>query len=409
MKRFFVCLYNKMIYDFIIVGAGIAGLYTAYRIQKINPKAKVLILEREPHVGGRMGTVRFHGVDIAIGAGIGRKKKDVLLIKLLEELNIPFHEFTVGSQNAPTIDSPVDVRKVFRILRSYHALDKFEGVKKPMTFRQFALPILGASVYKNFLICSGYTDYEKEDVYETLYHYGMEDNTDGWTGLSIPWNQLLENLVKQVRVKTSQNIVKIEKNIEDRFSISNDKGVKFESKKVILASTIDTVRKLLPGIPLFKRIEGQPFLRIYGHFDKKSNSLMREHVSISTMLPGVLHRIIPMDIEKGVYMIAYTDNRGAEALESYIENTPENRDYLCRLLEKSLGFENLVLHLTEIRSFYWDIGTHYFTRGETDILPILQHPVLDEIYVVGEMASHNQGWVEGALESVDLCLKTIEL
>ena len=126
-----------------------------------------------------------------------------------------------------------------------------------------------------------------------------------------------------------------------------------------------------------------------------------EHVPISTMLPGILHRIIPMDIEKGVYMIAYTDNKGALDLESRIENTPDNRNYLCRLLEKSLGLENQVLYLTSIRSFYWDIGTHYFTPYSHDILSSIQHPVLDEIYVVGEMASHNQGWVEGALESVN--------
>ena len=392
-----------MIYDFIIIGAGIAGLYAAYRIQKLHPKAKVLILEREPRIGGRMGTVRFHSVDIAIGAGIGRKKKDTLLIKLLKDLNIPFREFTVNSQNAPTIGSPVDVGKVFRQLKNEY---KKQQPCKPMTFRQFALPILGASVYKNFLICSGYTDYEKEDVYETLYHYGMDDNTNGWTGLSIPWNEVIENLVKQVSVKTSQNIVKIEHSDEDRFSVINDKEVKYETRKIILASTIDTVRQLLPGNPIYKRIKGQPFLRIYGHFDKKSNSLMREHASMTTVLPGVLHRIIPMDIEKGVYMIAYTDNQGAEALESHSENTPENRDYLCRLLEKSLGLENQVLHLTAIRSFYWDIGTHYFARGETDILYEVQHPI-DNIFVVGEMASHNQGWVEGALESVDSLLMSI--
>lgn len=398
-----------MIYDFIIIGAGIAGLYSGYRIHKLNPNAKVLVLEREPTLGGRMGTVRFHGVDIAIGAGIGRKNKDKLLIELLQELDIPFHEFVVGSQNASTIHSPVNVRKIFRILKNeYEKMNKplssnSCSLQKGMTFRQFALPILGSTVYKNFLICSGYTDYEKEDVFETLYHYGMEDNDNGWTGLSIPWNQLIENLAKHVRIKTSQNIVKIE-NHNDVFSIINDKDLTFRTHKIIIASTIDTVRQLLPQNPIYKFIKGQPFLRIYGHFDKKSNMIMRELVPISTMLPGILHRIIPMDIEKGVYMIAYTDNKGAVDLKSRIENTPDNRNYLCRLLEKSLGIENSVLNLTSIRSFYWDIGTHYFMPYSHDILSSIQHPVLNKIYVVGEMASHNQGWVEGALESVNAIL-----
>ena len=38
---------NK-IYDTIIVGAGIAGLYAAYKIKKTDPKKSVLIMEKSP-------------------------------------------------------------------------------------------------------------------------------------------------------------------------------------------------------------------------------------------------------------------------------------------------------------------------------------------------------------------------
>ena len=33
------------IYDIIIIGGGISGLYSAFNIQKINPTKKILILE----------------------------------------------------------------------------------------------------------------------------------------------------------------------------------------------------------------------------------------------------------------------------------------------------------------------------------------------------------------------------
>jgi branched-subunit amino acid transport protein len=90
-------------YDTIIVGAGIAGLYAAYKIKKQDPEHRLLILEREDHIGGRMGTVNFHGSSIAIGAGVGRKRKDKLLKKLLQELRIPTHEFKVQTHYAENI------------------------------------------------------------------------------------------------------------------------------------------------------------------------------------------------------------------------------------------------------------------------------------------------------------------
>jgi len=54
------------------------------------------------------------------------------------------------------------------------------------------------------------------------------------------------------------------------------------------------------------------------------------------------------------------------------------------------------------------IGTHYFKlKNNVDIdkyLDELQKPY-DNIFVVGECISKNQGWCEGALQSVNNILK----
>jgi hypothetical protein len=57
---------------------------------------------------------------------------------------------------------------------------------KNITFKQFATRILGEKEYKNFLISAGYTDYENEDVFETLYNYGMDDNSCCWKAFHVP-------------------------------------------------------------------------------------------------------------------------------------------------------------------------------------------------------------------------------
>jgi protoporphyrinogen oxidase len=78
-----------MIYNYIIIGGGISGLYTAYKIKQKQPNATFIILERDT-IGGRMNIYNFCGVNVNIGAGVGRENKDFLLIKLLKELNITY-------------------------------------------------------------------------------------------------------------------------------------------------------------------------------------------------------------------------------------------------------------------------------------------------------------------------------
>ena len=69
------------------------------------------------------------------------------------------------------------------------------------TFKAYAESILGAEKYKNFVKCSGYTDYEQEDAYDALYHYGFNDTYDNWTALSIPWTKLLVALIHKINIK----------------------------------------------------------------------------------------------------------------------------------------------------------------------------------------------------------------
>lgn len=388
--------------DVVIIGAGIAGLYAGYKILKKNPLCKILLLEKNDIVGGRMGSEQFYGTDIKIGAGIGRFEKDVLLKKLLKDFGIKTSVFTTDVLDKSK--NPISVMSVITRLRS-------EYRKKPVTttFRDFAIEKIGKKDYERFLVSAGYTDYEKEDLYETLYHYGMEDNESGWKGIAIPWNDLLDALSKKIGVKnilTKQTVVKIQRTVSCGFEVITEKDV-WNTKKIILATTIDSVNKLLNvkgKDTLYDHVKGQPFLRIYGKFIGESVAIMKEYVSKQVFVEGKLHRIIPMNQKMGVYMIVYTDNQGAVGLKKYIENTDENRRSLCHLIEKALGLQKDVLEMSAIRSFYWDIGTHYYSpldkEERKNFTQNIQHPCSD-MWVVGECVSHNQGWVEGALESVE--------
>ena len=74
-------------YDYIIAGAGIAGLYTAYSILKHSPTARICILEASERVGGRIQTIHYDGVSIDSG-GARYNTNQHRIIQLIKELEL---------------------------------------------------------------------------------------------------------------------------------------------------------------------------------------------------------------------------------------------------------------------------------------------------------------------------------
>jgi hypothetical protein len=430
---------NMDLYDIIIIGSGMAGLYSAYKIKQYAPKTSFLILEqyKKEWVGGRASNEMFYGTRVVTGAGIGRLDKNPLLIHLMKQLKIKYKPYESIMDYSQTVQHPVDLVKIIKFLKKEY---KNHPDSRNLTFSQFFKKFLGPELYEDFRISAGYTDYENADTKETLYNYGMDDNQTGWTALSIPWREMVLTLCDKIgweHFRFSQKVTKIEK-ISDSssfsskshsciFQIETEKGEKYYTNRVILATTITSIHRLVPGASnknsIYQQIHGQPFLRLYGKFDKKSALIMNEYVKHYTKVPGPLQKIIPMNAEKGVYMIAYSDNANALALKPYLENTEENRTIFSRLLEKALGIPSNSLYLIAIKDFYWPIGTHYFEplcinnargnrceplplgkdttfRNRDEFLKAIQHPE-DGFLVVGEAVSRYQGWTEGALESVE--------
>ena len=104
-------------------------------------------------------------------------------------------------------------------------------------------------------------------------------------------------------------------------------------------------------------------------------------------------------------MICYSDNRCAISLKEYIKNNATNRHYFCQLVEKALDLKDL--NIIAIKSFYWEIGTHFYDplktpfKNRMEFIDEAQHPQ-ENILIVGEMISKNQGWSNGAIDSVSV-------
>jgi hypothetical protein len=402
-----------MEYDIIIIGAGLAGLYAAYNIKNRHPDKKFIILEsnKRDYIGGRIGNETFYGEEIVVGAGVGRKDTDELLIKLLDNLHIKYNEFIVKMNYSKELKNVVDIKKYLKFLRG-----KYKKIYSGQTFKQFGTKMLGKKLYDDFVSSSGYSDYENEDVYETLYHYQMEDNASGWTALHINWKELVNKLCDKIgrnNILTSIKVDKLTKISNCLIEIEANKNRKiFLGKQVIIATRINTIQKLLPKVSIYKEIMGQPFIYIYAKFDSKSSLIMKEIVKTYTIVPDPLQKIIP--ISDSVYMIAYADNKNAELLSEHKENTKLNREYFENELQLCLGLLPNTLHILAIKDYFWPVGTHYYKplknhESRIKFIKEAQHPDKDDcIIVVGEVVSRRHGWTEGALESVNSILKDIK-
>uniref|UniRef100_A0A6C0KY35 Amine oxidase domain-containing protein n=1 Tax=viral metagenome TaxID=1070528 RepID=A0A6C0KY35_9ZZZZ len=402
---------NANYYDVIIVGGGISGLYSAYNILKILPKTKILILEafKKTWFGGRIGNANFYGTSVVKGAGVGRKKKDYLLIKLLTELKLPFSEFSEDKYYASTIHPPCNLKSVISSLQNKFKERKHLQVIHP-TFKNFVLPLLGAENYKHFVTCMGYSDFENEDAYDVLFNYGFEDNYGKMTGLHIPWQKLIDTIAKKIgkeNIRFSSKVTSIKKCSDNEFLVELENQHRYTCEKCIIATTIKSVVQLLPSFSIYKKIHGQQFLRVYGKFTAKSIPILKHYIRGYTIVPGPLQKIVPINADKGVYLIAYSDNESAKYFKDneLLENNNNNREFFCSLIKKSLGIAEDIF-LIAIKDFYWPIGTHYCEpldtqqyKSRSDFMKKAQHP-MHNMLVVGEMVSNDQGWTEGALDSV---------
>lgn len=386
----------------IIVGSGISGLCAALQLGHDD----YIILEKhhKQWIGGRASNDVFRGVSIVTGAGIGRLHKDKLLHDLVTSYNLESHMFEAGFSAGPDV-TYVDVPAIMENLkRQLKKTGDHKGTKTPY-FKQLFLKVYkNPQFYADFCTFVGYTDYENEDAYETLYHYGMEDNYTKYQAFSVPWKKLIQCLYKTVgpgHLHFGQHVVSLEKHQQTgMFILTTKEGRQYHCNNVILATTSDTLQKLLPQHPMYNDIVGQPFLRLYGHFIGKSLEIMQNAVKNSIVVNGPLQKIIPMG--KGVYMVAYADNDHAKTLQPHMKD----KEYIARLLEYALKLEKNALQINDLRDFYWPIGTHYYKPLNRDLynsretfIAMAQNPE-PGIRVVGEAVSRMQGWTEGALMSV---------
>jgi len=303
---------------------------------------------------------------------------------------------------------------IYNKLKRYLEFKIFEKIYKPISFKNFCLEILDIYTYDIFIKNLSFTDYEEEDAYISLMFYNFEDNFETSELIYIKWDNFL-NIFKQElshKIILNTNLIDIQETNDGIFELTCEQyietdiklknRVNYYSKKIIFANNLDIIDKHFD----YNMIKNQPFLRVYCQLNKDLSMELINKIKIngSTIVNNQLCKIININRDDGIFMISYCDNQNAKLLNYYTENTDINKKIFEKLLGEAFNISEDNILIENIYCFYWMRGTHYFKLKNNDnideLLEELQNP-FENIYVVGECISKNQGWCEGALESVN--------
>ena len=78
-------------YDFVVIGGGISGLYFTNKISEINPDLKICIFEKTNRVGGRIDSLNIKNDIIETGA-LRFNKNHVHIIDLIKKFGLQNNE-----------------------------------------------------------------------------------------------------------------------------------------------------------------------------------------------------------------------------------------------------------------------------------------------------------------------------
>jgi len=417
-------------YDIIIIGGGIGGLYTAYELLKKDKNQSILIVEKESILGGRIDT--YEDKYMRVEAGAGRFHEDhKLLIKLLKELKLTskIQKISPNRMYAPSERPGIFEPETRRNDWIKKVIEKSEHEKKEIlinqSFVEYAKKILTIEEVEYIKDSFGYyTELVIMNAYDTIHLIKdhLSENIQFYS-LAGGLSQIIEELEKKIKSyknakilcnhAVSEIIYKESENQNQMEIICIDqnskKKQKYESKKCICAVTkgvLETMKIFRPIYPILQKIKSAPLCRIYSKFKEP----WFENIPKITTNTN-LRMIIPYNIKSGVIMISYTDNKYAEYWKRIYDKEGEEglNKNLKKQIKKSINVE--IPDPIKTNIFYWSHGVGYWGIGAdsekigkriTKPFPTM------ELYICGENYSEkNQQWMEGALDTAQKVLQKI--
>jgi protoporphyrinogen oxidase len=286
-----------MIYsDYIIVGAGLSGLYLANKLKNENVK----VIEANYSLGGRLKSVHLKNLTYeAGGSRISQNHKRILT--LIEELGISDHLKNLG---------PGDYNYIKNVVK------KLEKLDPKILNGNSIVPLLGEyyglqsqnELYDNYgyngraelLNAKDFTEYYHDSLSANFFHLRG--------GLDAIINKLSEGIDIDLGVK----VTSIERKNRNYLLHTNDKKT-YSCKKLILTIPQESLKSIsfFDDINyLLDSVQPVPYVRIYMLFPKQNGKVWFHNLS-AQIYNNIIRHVVPMNKEEGLLQI-YCDSRYAQ-------------------------------------------------------------------------------------------------
>jgi len=414
-------------HDILIIGGGLSGLYTGYSILKREPEKKVIVLESNNRIGGRIKTVKDRYMSVESGAGRFHNGNR-LLYKLIDDLNLSQSIIPIGSLEY-TWDSSIKKvdnfsRLAVFIKRSIKISKKFsKSFLQNQTYYDYMVNVLDKVTADEILNQFGYsselTHMNAYDAITLMKDHLISDKK--FFALKGGLTQIIRGLESKIKemggqILTGRHVESIKYQDESQNFHIKCQGIAktYKSNYCVCAVTASALSKF----PIFKPvheitrlIKELPLCRIYSKFPTKNGSWFSDIPRMT--MNNKIRMMIPINPEKGIIMISYTDNKYANYWNRlYKAKGVEGVDREHKkILDKEFNIN--IPEPVDTKVFYYDKGVAYYSSGfdSTIMLKKIMKPYNNmNLYACGENFSrYNNQWMEGALDTSEFIMNNIKI
>jgi protoporphyrinogen oxidase len=414
--------------DYLIVGAGIAGLYTALKLKEAKPEAHIVVIEKYNYLGGRIVTHRHTAghTHYQWENGAGRVHRDHARVRaLMRRYGLTWKPISNNSLYQPYDRAPLQPSRFQELAAA--VLEPLQSLPADTLARQTIQELLhkayGHTLTEKFL---GQFAYRAEvtvmradaAIAEILRPDGVAGPAFGVCAEGL--DQIIRGLAGELAAKGvaillghSLEAIGPDNTLTVR---ATGGGLKeLHAKKVILAihaKALKTIRGI-SNWPLLKQLIMCPLLRTYAVYDRPwftAKDMGGGQRIIFGSNP--VRYFIP--VGDRVAMCSYTDAGNTEPWMADAEHAPKRLSRrIHTALRRALGPK--VPDPTYFKAHPWSAGCTYWgavPRG-TPVKTVQQLSqdaliVRPNLYATGEsFSADKQTWMEGALEHADELLKKL--
>lgn len=403
-----------MRYDVIVIGGGISGLTTC--IACVQHGQRVLLIERNSRLGGRLLTVQRGNIKYEAGAGrvSTNHTRTLALLQAFHMHVAPIptrREYRSQDKGFKPTRSPTHalLRKVFEA-----ATKVPEHTLRNLSFGYFCTSILGSNAASQLVQSFGYNaEFEMMNAWDGLEMFRRDfGNRTQYVTCVEGFSELIRRMVSYllntglVTIVTEHTAVgwkQHHNHMSVHCKTSEQKDRRYYGRAIVCSIPKDDLHVFTwskQQHAWLSSVSAVPLHRIYGRFPVSQGNTWFSQIPITTTT-NPIRQFIPIQPQKGLTMISYSD-------AMYAQQWHQQQNLQAELLNQlHVVFPEVgkIPPPLWVESHYWPAGVHMWKPGvhSQQVHDKLLQPYGKNVpwFLIGESYSLHQAWIEGCLETVE--------